>query len=233
MMKNKVKAKQKSIASPFFLSRQQDYPAFQLLIQTIREQLLHFKSLDVLNYIHDLQVNLILLKDRPLLALQTQRLAQHIILNDDDFNRSKQTFAQLWQSEMQLSQHSCLDLDPKYSAAQQFSSEIARFKVFFLDILYLYLCFQTPTLLTEPLQIEKYVQYLHQIQDGFTISKVTVRQQPDIESQSLIELPKHTALEFYAAKINEHWYKIIFNLDTQAISGYVVGAYIKSSETLK
>lgn len=230
-MKIKLKPSIKSMqASQLFIDTLKNHPFLVERVFTVQKKLNDFKYLSLYDQIADIQANLDLLQDRPLMAVQTHRLGK-MTANavEVDFAELQKKFQSLWEDEIQVSSPSRLKIDPKSQTEHIFSSEILRYKQYVLDILFMYLCFQDKSLATIPQQIEKYVQYLNQVCEGFTISKVTIREQPYVDSQTLIELPKHTALEFYAEKVNQHWYKVIFNLDANAISGYVVGAYIKAS----
>ncbi|EPF77304.1 hypothetical protein GCM10025882_15200 [Acinetobacter gyllenbergii] len=74
---------------------------------------------------------------------------------------------------------------------------------------------------------EAYIEYIQNIEgSGVTISRINLREAPHFKSESIIVIPRNTALKIYKEKVGD-WVKVSFTKDNIELEGYVAEAYIK------
>ena len=183
------------------------------------------RKLSIEDCLRDLHTNFAMLNSRAFLALQTQRLAnttQH--LNDE---QRYQQFLDILAQDIVVSAQSREILDPHCKSEQDYSSAIAHYKKWLVNVLFLVLIFH-------PMENFKYtddvlIQYLlfcHEIYNGETISKVKLRSAARIDADIVSELSRSIALRVHSHLTNEHWAYVSL-ADESGLKGYLPVAYIK------
>ena len=170
----------------------------------------------------DLLKNYELIQQHPLIKIQTQRLLKsHSAVNEEQFK----SFLDLWSSELMITEQSHRILAPHQPYPRGFNAEIRRYQQYLLHVFFILL-----TTSEQPLKpasfMDTFVQYINGIQPAYTTSKVTLRVQPHIKSEILLELPKHSQVEV-CAEANPYWRKIRIQDNDHDVYGYIMAAYLK------
>lgn len=174
----------------------------------------------------DIQANLQWLKVHPLTAVQFNRLVKSDIAQQDVnvyFEKFKTIF-----NNVQVSTQSRKILDPHCKSEQDFSSAIHHYKIALLTVLFLLLGFNRDNFDYNDEFITDYLGFIHHIYRASTISRISLRANPNIQSDVLMEIPRNTEVNVHGGPIHQHWVKVTLHFDDQDIEGYVQHSYLKT-----
>lgn len=196
--------------------------------QEILTELDHIPSIDL--QMKDILQNLDLLQERPLTNLQTQRLNQKLKQHPDSIFTLEifETFHDLWYPQIQLSVETQQLLNPNAQPYAPNNAETLRYRSYIEHILFVLLCLQSSDRSQIQLHLLAFIQWINRMSMAATTAKISVREKPSINSQILIELPKHSAVTCLPNE-DDHWKKITLVTHPE-ITGYVIGAYLKMQD---
>lgn len=196
--------------------------------QEILTELNHVPALDL--QMKDVMKNLDLLQERPLTNLQTQRLKQKLDHNQDSILilEAFESFHHIWSTQIQLSDETQQCLYPHAKPYAQNNADTLRYKSYIEHVLFMLLCLQKCERSQIELHLLAFIQWMNRICIAATTAKISVREKPSINSQILIELPKHSSVTCLHDE-DDHWKKITLSAHPE-ITGYVIGAYLKMQD---
>lgn len=173
----------------------------------------------------DLDENFQLLLERPLIRLQTQRLFQKHLQQGSTLEQTFFHFQIIWSEQVSMSPNTLKQLDPNYISPRYANADTSRYKNYLTHLLFLILCID-PIEMKAPQYLPNFVQWINGIEQARTTEKTSLRIMPNIKSEVLLELPKHSVVSVYV-DANPLWKKIRFVIDHQERFGYVMTAYLK------
>lgn len=173
----------------------------------------------------DLEENSQLLLQRPLTRLQTQRLFQTYNDQTHNLKNTYQAFREIWQEQCVIHPSTLQLIDPKYVSPRFANADAARYREYLMHLLFMKLCCASAHL-HDSQEFAYFVEWMNGIEYAQTTAKLTLRSQPNIQSEVLIELPKHSLVSVYHDE-NSLWKKIRLNTDREEQFGYVMSAYLK------
>lgn len=190
-----------------------------------QQQLHELKTQPTVNMqLLDLKSNFDLMIERPLLRLQTQRLYKNLALDAIQYAVYLEQFKQIWENEVSITAETLKLLDPNKTQLKFANADTMRYQQFLLQALS-YLLYLNQDTLQAPSYLTKFVEWLNGIEQAQTTAKVTLREAPNITSEIILELPKHTVLNVYSDP-NPLWKKVRL-LDKDQHFGFVMSAYLK------
>ncbi|WP_157883264.1 SH3 domain-containing protein [Acinetobacter sp. NCu2D-2] len=205
------------------LQKHQDRLDFRIETQAILKKII--KSPSIEEQQQDLSNNYNLLLQRPLTKLQSQRLFQDFNQHHLSFEYAFQTFEQMWHDQCVIHPETLKRLDPHYISQKFANADTARYQNYLIRLLFILLSVH-PLEKQLPDYIHDYVAWMNGLEKAQTTAKVTLRSQPDIQSDVLLELPKHSIVNVYHDD-NSLWKKIRLADVAQTQDGYVMSAYLK------
>lgn len=186
------------------------------------------KKLSIEDCLNDLHANFDMLNTRLFFGMQVERLFATETLSekmnvDSMFKKYHDIIAQ----DITVSALSRQKLDPHCKSEYDFSSAISHYKKWLVQFLFI-------LFLTKPVEkfhyqsedLTLYLLFIHQIQLGQTISKVTLRTAAKIDSSAILELPRNTDIRLHQHLSNTQWAYI--SLADNDVQGFVPLAYIKT-----
>ena len=173
----------------------------------------------------DLSYNYQLLLQRPLTRLQTQRLFQDYTKQQISLEDTLKIFQNIWTEQCIIQPETLKLLDPNYISPRFANADSSRYRDYLIRMLFMMLCIN-PIEMTAPQYLPHFVEWMNGIEQAQTTAKVTLRIHPDIQSDIVVELPKHSIVNVYADE-NPLWKKIRLAIDNQERFGYVMKAYLK------
>lgn len=197
----------------------QPTPELSLLLQEARQNFSKISQQPNIDaQLEDLKLNIQLLQNSPLLRLQTQRLTQNQAL---DFENFKEIFFE----QLLITKANQFKLDAHFLAPKFANADLTRYRLYILQLLFLNLK-HMPLQTTFNEAHTHFVQWVNGIERAQTTAKVTMRTQPDIGSDILVELPKHAVVNVYQDE-NPYWKKVCVVQNEQDLLGFVMSAYLK------
>lgn len=205
------------------IQKHQDSFDFRQNAQQIFHQIRQQPSLE--QQLSDLEENFQLLLQRPLIRLQTQRLFQNYVQQHQNLEQTFSGFQTIWNEQFAISSNTLKQLDPNYISPRYANADTSRYKSYLIHLLFMMLCIN-PVEMKAPQYLPHFVAWMNGIEQAKTTAKVTLRMMPNIQSEILVELPKHSVVNVYTDE-NPLWKKIRFAIDHQERFGYVMKAYLK------
>lgn len=191
--------------------------------QQILEKIRYSPSLEQQK--NDLNDNYQLLLQRPLTRLQTQRLFENYAKQNTSLENTFKNFHAIWTDQCIIHADTLKHLDPNYVSPRYANADASRYKDYLIRMLFMMLCIRPIEINTQH-DFPYFVEWINGIEQAQTTAKVTLRIQPDIQSDVVLELPKHSIVNVYADE-NPLWKKIRLAIDNQECFGYVMKAYLK------
>lgn len=173
----------------------------------------------------DLEENSQLLLQRPLIRLQTQRLFHDYVQQQQNLEQTFSSFQTIWNEQLVIHSNTLKQIDPNYISPRFANADTSRYKQYLIQLMFILLSIN-PVEINAPQYLANFVEWMNGIAQAKTTAKVTLRIKPDIQSDMLIELPKHAIVNVYSDE-NTLWKKIRFSNDNQESFGYVMSAYLK------
>ena len=174
----------------------------------------------------DIKANLAVLKERPLTAVQLNRLIQSAVIYENIQDYFDQ-FKLILSSNLQVSAQSRYILDPYCKSDLDFSSEIQQYKKGLFTILFLLFGFYREDLNNQDEFIYTYLSFIHHIYSASTISRTKLRSHADIQSTTLAEIPRNTHVNIHGKPVNTHWVRVTVDIANQHFEGYIQQLYLK------
>lgn len=176
----------------------------------------------------DIQANFQILKARPLSAVQLNRLVQsYAEENQQDIQHYFEQFKAILSNDVQVSATSRHILDPRCKSEQDFSSSINHYKKGLVQILFLLLAFNRHDFTYTDELITDFLSFLNHIYTATTISRIKLRENANINSDVLMEIPRNTAVHVYGHPVNGHWVKVTVQTEDKMTEGYLQHNYLK------
>lgn len=205
------------------MQKHQDSTLFRLQSQQLLAKLRLAPSIEQQQT--DLNDNYQLLLQRPLTRLQTQRLFQDYAKQSLSLEKTFKEFQTIWTDQCVIHADTLKLLDPNYVSPRFANADTSRYRDYLIRMLFMMLCIN-PIEMNAPQHLPHFVEWMNGIEQAQTTAKVTLRIQPDIQSDVVLELPKHSIVNVYADE-NPLWKKIRLAIDNQERFGYVMKAYLK------
>ena len=194
-------------------------PELMLLIQQARQNFANITQPPSIEaQIDDLKLNLHLLNDSPLLKLQNLRLMHHQTFDLENFKN-------LWFEQLLITKATQFRLDANFIAPKFANADLTRYRLYITQLLFIYLTLSPINGIISENNFD-FVHWINGIERAQTTAKVTIRTKPDIQSDILVELPKHAVVSVYQDE-NPHWKKIRIEQNDQDLMGFVMSAYLK------
>lgn len=194
-------------------------PELMLLIQQARQNFANITQPPSIEaQIDDLRLNLHLLNDSPLLKLQNLRLMHHQTFDLENFKK-------LWFEQLLITKATQFRLDANFIAPKFANADLTRYRLYITQLLFIYLTLSPINGIISENNFD-FVHWINGIERAQTTAKVTIRTKPDIQSDILVELPKHAVVSVYQDE-NPHWKKIRIEQNDQDLMGFVMSAYLK------
>jgi hypothetical protein len=195
---------------------------FRKLMQSLLDKLQYTPKLE--SQQTDLKENYQLLFERPLMRLQTQRLFQNYVQKNVDWKNARQEFHSIWSEQCVIDSNTLKQLDPNGLSPRFSNADTLRYRDYLIHMLFMMLCIQPN--LNVPDYLVPFVVWMNGIEQAQTTAKVSLRLQPDIHSEIVYELPKHSLVNVYSDD-NPLWKKVKFSNNDQEHHGYIMKAYLK------
>ncbi len=205
------------------IQKQNDSLEFRTNAQQIFQQIRQQPSIEQQQ--NDLRENFELLSQRPLIRLQTQRLFHDYVQQQQNLEQTFSSFQTIWNEQLVIHSNTLKQIDPNYISPRFANADTSRYKQYLIQLMFILLSIN-PVEINAPQYLANFVEWMNGIAQAKTTAKVTLRIKPDIQSDMLIELPKHAIVNVYSDE-NTLWKKIRFSNDNQESFGYVMSAYLK------
>ena len=175
----------------------------------------------------DISVNLRMLEERPLTALQTHRLNQAIQQNPNSIFvlETFEKFHAIWEPQIVMTDFTFHQLHPTSTPPYRDNAATSRYKSYLEHMLFILLCMQHVEKSELDDQLISFVQWMNRVYCAATTAKISVREKPSIDSQIITELPKHSAVTLCNDE-DLYWKKVTIPSRPE-ITGYVISAYLK------
>lgn len=176
--------------------------------------------------LNDLLENISLIQHNPFISLQLQRLLQ-VQPHQNDISKHYSEFKEILQDfTIFISTSSQLCLDASYQTGR-YSSAITRYQQWLFDLLFVLYGFNFNNYTFTTAFITSFLGSIHQSYPAYVTTKISLREQPQVNSQIVLEIPRNAQIQVHGQKVNEFWLKVSFNVNAVEIEGYVQAIYIK------
>ena len=183
----------------------------------------------------DIQLNVDGLKEYPLARIQLLRLIEK--KSQQDINAFYTAFEAIWADYLDLSPTSRQIIDPYTKSERDYSSSVNQYKKWLLQVIFVlvYLEATAQSLAIAPQTILEQTDevilevlaFFNHIYYATTTSRVTLRDQPNIQAQAILDLPRQQMLQVIGQPINTHWLKVQLPHENETIVGHLQAVYIK------
>ena len=225
-LSKKTKASANTVNTHLWITALKKSHPFQALLV----QLQHYICVSHANIpfslqLHDFQNNLKISTAFPMVGVQVKRIRQ-ALAGGEDWTECFNKFTDAITDQIEISEQSRQHIDPGCKSVHDFSSKITAYQQWLIHALFPLLCIQTELQNDIETCLNDYLLLLNKIISASTISRVKLRQSAQIDSESLIEIPRNTLLQIQGEAINQHWIKVSVQLDGQEFEGFLQRVYL-------
>ena len=184
----------------------------------------------------DIKLNLNGLNEYPLAKLQLLRLIEN--KPDQEVEQFYQALQHILADHIDLTAASRQIIDPYTKSERDYSSSVNQYKKWLLQVIFilLWLCVEPQTsstaardILDQPDDITlEILGFFNHIYQATTTSRVTLRDQPNIQGQAILDLARHQILQVIGKPVNTHWLKVQLQHEDEIIVGHLQAVYVKA-----
>ena len=181
--------------------------------------------------IEDIALSLVTLDEQFLSKLQlTRLLLEDRTTTTDSFFKQ---FEDIMANCIKITSDSRSKIDPYSKSDLTYSSRVNQYKKWLLNILGVFLGYVPSANLQNTTGLKEYLLHINHIYEALTASRVTLRQAPQVQAETLAELPRNTSVQVFGKRINTHWVKVLYNTEQAVLEGYIQLVYLKLNQEFK
>ena len=175
----------------------------------------------------DLALNLQTLEEYPLARLQLLRLIdqKEHVLPAALFEKFQAIFNDL----LQVTAASRQIIDPYCKSDKDYSSSINQYKKWLLHVLYIVVLFAPLNSMDDEKAMSDILGYFNHIYTGTTTSRVSLREQANIQAPVVLEIARNT-VHVFGQPVHQHWLEVevVVDEDDRRYHGYLQAVYVKA-----
>ena len=178
--------------------------------------------------LEDLSENIQLIKNQAFISLQLKRILK-AEQEASDITKHYALFNEVIEDySVVLNLQSKFFLEPNYKN-NTYSSAISSYQRWIIDQLFIIFCFNFNHVKITNDFIKNYLIFIHQIYLAQLTTKISLRKDAMVNSETLAVIPRNSILQVYANPVNEFWVKVVFNHENNEIEGYIQSIYLKKN----
>ncbi len=175
--------------------------------------------------LNDLFDNIQQVQEQPFISIQLQRIFKAEKL-DSNITNDYELFKNILVDYPVLVSHSIESLDPHYKL-NTFNSAISNYQKWLIDLLFIIYYFDSDTKKITKDILENFLIAIYQIYSAQLTTKISLRKEPQVNSEILMVIPRNRILKVHTNPINKYWLKVIFDDNHQEIEGFIQSIYLK------